>query len=135
VNPTRRVGLILAAVATALWAVIVVAFVMTGSDDGVNIGAALLALLALPLSVGASVTLIVSRGDAAGRGRAEEHPLARRIAAGLAVASIALLCGSTVLGQLDSIGIAGVAVVLLAAGIAAFVASSALFALPRSRRG
>ena len=63
-DKTRKVGLILAAVPTALWAVAVVGFVLTGPDDGVNIGAAMLALLALPLSVGASVTLIVSTGSA-----------------------------------------------------------------------
>jgi hypothetical protein len=39
-----------------------------------------------------------------------------------------------VLGQLDALGVA-VAFVLMTAGIVAFVASSALFALPRSRRG
>jgi hypothetical protein len=38
------------------------------------------------------------------------------------------------LGQLDAPGVA-VAFVLMTAGIIAFVASSALFALPRSRRG
>lgn len=131
-NTTRTVGLVLAAVATALWAVVVVGFLTTGPDDGVNIGAAVLALLALPLSIGASVTLIVSRGDAARRGVAEEHPLLRRVAAGLAVSSIAFLGGSMVFGQLDSL--AAAAVVLLTAGIAAFVASSACFALPRNRR-
>jgi hypothetical protein len=135
VDKTRKVGLILAAVATALWAVAVVGFVLTGPDDGVNIGAALLALLALPLSVGASVTLIVSTGSARRSGLTEEHPLARRVAAGLGVASIACLCGSMVVGQLDSIGTAVAAMILLTTGIAAFVASSALFALPRSRQG
>jgi hypothetical protein len=134
VNTTRTVGLVLAAVATGLWAVVVLGFLLTGPEDGVNIGAAMLGLVALPLSVGASVTLIVSRGDAARHGVAEEHPLARRIAAGLGVASIAFLGGSTVLGELDSLALAAVAVVLLTAGITAFVASSALFALPRSPR-
>jgi hypothetical protein len=59
VNTTRTVGLVLAAVATGLWAVIVVAVLMTGPDDGVNIGAAMLARLAFPLSIGAPVTPIV----------------------------------------------------------------------------
>jgi hypothetical protein len=66
VNTTGKVGLVLAAVATALGAAVVVAFLMTGPEDGVNIGAAMLALLALPLSVGSSVTLIVSRATPRG---------------------------------------------------------------------
>jgi hypothetical protein len=135
VNTTRRVGLVLAAVAMGLWAVVVLGFLLTGPEDGVNIGAAMVGLVALPLSVGASVTLIVSRGDAARHGVAEEHPLARRTAAGLGIASIALLCGSTVLGQLDSLGVTAVAVVLLMTGITTFVASFALFALPQSQQG
>jgi hypothetical protein len=132
VNPTRKVGLILAAVATALWAVIVAASFMTGPDDGVNIGAALLALLALPLSVGASVTLLVSLRTTAQQGVSEQHPLARRIAAGLALVSIVCLQVSLALGGRDSVDGVALAVVLLVAGIATFVLSSALFALPRS---
>ena len=110
---------------------VIVAFLMTLPDDGVNVGAAMLALLAVPLSVGASVTLIVSMPEA---GRTEEHPPARRIAATLAAASIALLCGSMVFGPLDDIVPVVVAMVLLTTGIATFVASSALFAAPRSRQ-
>ena len=82
-NTTRKVGLILATVAAALWAVTVVGFLLTAPEDGVNIGAAMLGLIALPLSVGASVTMMVSRRDAARHGLAEERPLARRIAVGL----------------------------------------------------
>jgi hypothetical protein len=134
VNTTRTVGLALSAVATVLWVVAAVALLTTSPEDGVNIGGALLALLALPLSVGATVTLLVSRGEAARHGMPEPHPSAHRIAAGLGIASIAGLCGSTVLGQLGSFALGVAAMVLLATGIAAFVASSALFALPRSRR-
>jgi hypothetical protein len=135
VNSTRTVGLILAAVATALWVVIVAAFLATGPDDGVNIGAALLAFIAVPLSIAASVTLIVSRGVAARQGAPEEHPVVRRIAAGLAVVSAACLGLSLVLGPAtDSIRFAVVTVALLVVGILAFVVSSAFFALPRNRR-
>jgi hypothetical protein len=133
VNTTRSVGLVLAAVATGLWAVAVVAFLMTGPEDGVSIGGALLALLALPLSVGATITLIVSGRDA--RGLPDQHALRRRLAAGLGIASITCLCSSVVLGQVASSGAVVVAFVLLPSGIAAFVVSSALFALPRNRQG
>ena len=75
-NTTRTVGLVLAAVATALWAVVVVGFLTTEPEDGVYIGAAILALLALPRSVGSSVTLIVSRGETARRGSASWMPSA-----------------------------------------------------------
>jgi hypothetical protein len=134
VNTTRTVGLVLSAVATVLWVGAAVGLLTTSPEDGVSIGGALLALLALPLSVGATVTLLVSRGEAARRGLPEPHPGARRIAAGLGIASIAGLCGATVLGQLGSFALGVTAMVLLAAGIAAFVASSALFALPRTRK-
>jgi hypothetical protein len=135
VNTTRKLGLVLAAVATALWAVVVVGFLATGPEDGVNIGAALLALLALPLSIGATITLIVSGGDDARRGMTDEHPVARRVAAGLGMASMAFLCSSLVLGQIAFGGAVVIAFVLLPTGLAAFVASSALFALSRSRQG
>jgi len=135
VDSTRGVGLVLAAVAAGLWAVVVVAVLMTGPEDGVNIGAALLALLALPLSVGATITLIVSRRDADRRGVSDSHPRARRIAVVLGIASVACLGGSMVTGQLESTGTAAVALVLLTAGIATFVASSVLFALPLPRQG
>ena len=136
VNTTRKVGLILAAVATSLWAVIVVAYLTTAPEEGVNIGAALLGLLAVPLSIAASVTLLASMGSAARRGILETHPLARRIAAVLAVASAACLAGSLVLGPMvDTDRLAVTAGLVLGAGIATFVASSALFALPRHRKG
>jgi hypothetical protein len=134
VNTTRKVGLVLAAAATSLWAVVVVGFLTTRPEDGVNIGAAMLALLALPLSVGATITLIVSGRDDARRGMTDEHPMARRVTAGLGIASIAFLCSSIVLGQMAFGGALVIAFVLLPSGIAAFVASSVLFALPASRR-
>ena len=64
-STTRKVGLVLATVATAMWALILLAVVTTDPDEGVNIGAALMALLALPLSIAALVTLLVSRRAAA----------------------------------------------------------------------
>ena len=135
-NTTRKVGLILAAVATALWLVIVAMFFSTGPDDGVNIGAALLAFLALPLSIGASMTLLASMTSSARHRIPETHPLARRIGAVLAVVSTACLAGSLVLGSMvDTVDLALTATVVLAAGIVSFVVSSALFALPRTRRG
>jgi hypothetical protein len=136
VNTTRKVGLILAAVATALWLVIVAMFFSTGPDEGVNIGAALLTFLDLPLSIGASLTLLASMSSAARHGIPESRPLARRIGAVLAVVSAACLVGSLVLGSMvETTGLAVTATVVLVAGIVTFVASSALFALPRARRG
>jgi hypothetical protein len=65
VNTTGKVGLVLAAVprrsGRRSWR-----FPDDRPEDGVNIGAAMLALLALPLSVGSSVTLIVSRATPRG---------------------------------------------------------------------
>lgn len=126
----------MAAVATALWVVIVVAFLATAREDGVNIGAALLAFLALPLSIAASVTLVVSwRSDVEAR-RPDDHRRAGRIGAGLAVAAIVCLAGSLVLGPMvDGVELAVAAAVVLVVGIVTFVASSVLFALPRGRRG
>jgi len=135
VTTTRKVGLVLAAVATVLWAVIVVAVLATAPEDGVNIGAAFLAILTVPLSIMASATLIASwRSDVRG-GRPDERPLARRIAAVLAVVSSVCLAGTLVLGPwIESVEQANAAIVVVMTGITSFVASSALFALPRSRR-
>ena len=59
-DPARKNGLRLAATASVLWALVVAAFLTTGPDDGVPIGAGLLYILAVPLSVTSSVTLISS---------------------------------------------------------------------------
>lgn len=126
-------GLILAAVATALWAVALAAGLTTAPEDGVNIGAAVLGLLAIPLSIGTSITLLVSWRAEAAAGRAH-HPVGRRIGAGLAAASIASLAGSLVIGPMtETVEQAVVAGVVLLAGITTFVVSSALLVLPRTR--
>lgn len=59
-RPPRKTGIRLAATATVLWALIVAAILTTGPNDGAPIGAGLLYILAVPLSVIASATLISS---------------------------------------------------------------------------
>jgi peptidoglycan/LPS O-acetylase OafA/YrhL len=124
---TRRAGLIVAGIASALWLVVVVAFFSTGPEDGVNIGAALLATLAFPLSVAGAVILLVSlRGERSdGRG----VPVPRRIGAVLAVVAMVLLGTVFVMGPTDSLS-RDTMTALLISGIGAFLVSFALFLLP-----
>jgi hypothetical protein len=132
VNTTGKVAPILAAVATVLWVVILVAYFSTGPDEGVNIGAAALALLAVPLSIAASVMRLAPQPHDV----TASQPVNRtggRVAAVLAVASIVCLALPIVAGPMvETEAMAAVARVVLLAGIVSFVASSALFALPRA---
>ena len=134
VNRTRRIGLVVAAVATLVWLLFLVALLTGDPADGANIGAGLAALLALPLSVGASITLLLSlrspspdAGGAATPRRASE-----RVGAALAVVSVAGLLAFLVLDPYTDSDVLRTG--SLAGGVGAFLLSSAAFALPpRSR--
>ena len=69
-NATQKTGTWLAGVAIALWLLVAVLLVTTPDDAGANIGAGLAGLLAIALSVGAAVVLIVSTRTPATRGTA-----------------------------------------------------------------
>ena len=56
----QRAGVGLTVVANALWFVVVIAILATPPDGGANIGAGLLGLLALTLSILAAVVLITA---------------------------------------------------------------------------
>jgi uncharacterized membrane protein len=119
-NGTRRAGLIVAAVATALWVGALLGFATTGPEDGVNIGAALLAFVAVPTSVGALITLLTSLRDR------RTGPQAIRLSAVvLAVASMLALVTSLVLDPYDTP--VTVQVGFLAFGAVTFLGSAALF--------
>ncbi len=131
-DPSRKNGLRLAVTATVLWVLIVAAFLTTGPNDGVPIGAGLLYILAVPLSVMASATLISSlrtttpetASPPVGRART---PIRWAVAALAAVSAILLpvvfLLGPTDLPARDTM------ITLESLGIGAFVISSMLFAL------
>ncbi|MGY1593083.1 hypothetical protein ACI79D_13975 [Geodermatophilus sp. SYSU D00708] len=59
--------MVLTVVADALWLVVVIAILATPPDQGANIGAGLLGLLALPLSIVAAVVLITTTASTAPR--------------------------------------------------------------------
>lgn len=127
---TRRAGLIVAGIASALWLVVVVAFYSTGPEDGVNIGAALLAMLAFPLSVAGAVILLLSlRGEGRSGSGSRRMPVPRRVAAVLAVVATALLGTVFVMGPTDSLP-PDTMVALLISGIGAYLVTFALFLLP-----
>ena len=56
----QRAGVVLTVVADALWLVVVIAILATPPDEGANIGAGLLGLLALTLSISAAVVLVAT---------------------------------------------------------------------------
>jgi hypothetical protein len=56
----QKAGVVLTIVADALWLVVVIAILATPPDAGANIGAGVLGLLALPLSIVAAVVLITT---------------------------------------------------------------------------
>lgn len=133
-NRTRTAGLVIAAVATLLWLLFLVALLTADPDDGANIGAGLAALLALPLSVVSSVVLLVSLRR---RSPAEHEPprrSAERVAAALAVVSVAAFGAFLVL---DPDAASALPVTTLAVGVATFLGSAATVAgatRPRVRR-
>ena len=129
---TRRVGLAVAAVATLLWLFFLIAVLTADPADGANIGAGLAALLALPLSVGASITLLISLRSTPGAG-GTRYRAAERVAAALAVVSVACLGAFLLLDPYtdsDALRTASLAV-----GVAAFLASAGTFAGTMRARG
>ena len=136
-NGTRRVGLILAGAGGVLWLAFVAAVLATGPGDGANIGAGLLALLALPLSVGASITLLLSMragrtGLTAGPDIAPARTPLESVAAVLALISALTMTAFMLIPPADSSDTPRL--VTLGAGIVALVASSTLFAVATRRR-
>jgi peptidoglycan/LPS O-acetylase OafA/YrhL len=130
VSRSRRAGLIVAGTAAALWLVVLVSFFSADPDDGVNLGAALLSMLAFPLSMAGSVLLLLSlraerRGDTGGRRLA----VPRRVAAVLTVLAMALLAAVFVVTPADFLS-ADLMVALLLSGIGAFLAAFALYLMP-----
>ncbi|SFF82232.1 hypothetical protein [Blastococcus tunisiensis] len=127
-NRTRTVGLALAAVAALLWLLFLVAVLTGDPDDGADIGAGLVALLALPVSAGASITLLVSlRTGRPGGSRTPD-----RVAAALAVLSIACLAAFLLLDPYATSDV--LRQVSLGLGVAAFLASSAIIAVASRSR-
>jgi hypothetical protein len=63
----QKAGVVLTIVADALWLVVVIAILATPPDVGANIGAGLLGLLALPLSIVAAAVLITTANSTAPR--------------------------------------------------------------------
>ncbi|HZH20019.1 MAG TPA: hypothetical protein VEZ18_07465 [Geodermatophilus sp.] len=61
----QKAGVVLTIVADALWLVVVIAILATPPDAGANIGAGLLGLLALPLSIVAAAVLITTADSTA----------------------------------------------------------------------
>ena len=54
----QKAGVVLGGVALGLWSVVAIAVAVTPPDEGANIGAGLIGLLALPISIFAAVLLI-----------------------------------------------------------------------------
>ncbi|MGY1760812.1 hypothetical protein ACI79G_20140 [Geodermatophilus sp. SYSU D00779] len=63
----QKAGVVLTVVADALWLVVLIAILATPPDQGANIGAGLLGLLALPLSIVSAVVLITTTASIAPR--------------------------------------------------------------------
>lgn len=63
----QKAGVALTVVADALWLVVVIAILATPPEDGANIGAGVLGLLALPLSIVAAVVLVTTADSTAPR--------------------------------------------------------------------
>ena len=135
----RTTGLVLAAVASVLWLVVVAVFLTTAPEDDATVAAALLGLLTTPMSLAASGCLLADQRRSqelpgpAGADR-QAVPVPRRVARVLAIVSLAVLPAVWIVAPTDRLS-PGALRALLFAGIAAFVASSALFVLPRDRRG
>ncbi len=135
VDRTRTIGLLVAAVATLLWLLFLVAVLTGDPADGANIGAGLAALLALPVSVGASITLLLSlrsRRPTAGGTLVAPHRASERAAAVLAVLSVACLVAFLVIDPYDSDVVLRA---MLAVGLGAFLLSSGTFALTARTAG
>jgi len=127
---SRRAGLIVAGIASALWVVVLVTFFSATPQDGVSFGGTVLAMLAVPLSLAASVLLLVSLwGERRAGSGARSLAAPRWAAAALTVTAMALLCTVFVLAPTGSLS-ADTMVAFLLSGIGAFLAAFALYLLP-----
>lgn len=63
-NTGSRVGVILASVAAVLWLVVGASVLLTPAEEGANIGAALVGILGMGLSIAAAAFLIISADHA-----------------------------------------------------------------------
>ena len=63
----QRAGVVLTVVASTLWLVVLIAMLATPPDEGANIGAGMLGLLALTLSILAAVVLVTTVDSTAPR--------------------------------------------------------------------
>ncbi|WP_104525124.1 hypothetical protein [Blastococcus atacamensis] len=129
----RRTGLVLAAVASALWILFAALFLGTDPDDGANIGAGLAAILAVLLSVASLTVLLFSLrspgSDPAPKGRDA------RVGAPVAVVSLVLFVGAWVFSSsADTDATGTVLLAVVAAAVLTFVAAAVLFVPPRRGR-
>ncbi|RBY90086.1 hypothetical protein DQ244_11440 [Blastococcus sp. TBT05-19] len=129
----RRTGLALAAAAAVLWLVFVVMVLATPAGQGATIGAGLIGLLAVPLSVASLVLLLVSvRSSTAAAGRRGRDA---RIGAPLAVVSLVLFAVSWVLsGSAESLSTETALLAALGGAVLTFLAAAGLFVPSRSSR-
>src|SRR4051812_45527314 len=109
----QRVAVAFAGAALALWAVVAIAVVATPREDGANIGAGLIALLAMALSILAAILLII----------AANSTLSRVASAG----SIGLWAAFLLLAPNDAAKYS-LLIGVLAAGVAALTTSALLVA-------
>ena len=112
-----------------LWAGTLAAILSTSPGDGADNGAGLLGLLALGLSVLASIVLLVSRREGH-----VARPTADRAATVLALAAVVLLPATLVIGPLESDVPLQLTYGVLLAGITSFVLAAALYLYASLRR-
>ena len=125
----------MAIAATLLWLPILAAILFTPRSDGVPIGAGFLYIIAVPLSVAAALTLILTvlaASPGTGSSPRATKPPVRWSAAALAAVSAVLLPVTFVLGSTDSMT-RDVLRGLLFSGVGAFVVATVLFAMPAKR--
>jgi peptidoglycan/LPS O-acetylase OafA/YrhL len=130
VTRSRRAGLIVAGTAAALWLVVLVSFFSADPDEGVNLGAALLSMLAFPLSMAGAVLLLLSlRAERRETTGVRRLAVPRRAAGVLTVLAMAMLATVFVVVPADSLS-PDLMVALLLSGIGAFLAAFALYLMP-----
>ena len=106
----QKAGVVLGGIALALWLAVAVAVAVTPRDEGANIAAGLIGLLALPLSIFAAVLLISGSESTPPRAAGAAsialfvgffllswNYAADRVLIGVLLAAIAALCASVVL--------------------------------------
>jgi hypothetical protein len=119
VTAIQKWGVAVAAVAIVVWIVFAIAVVSTAPEDGANIGAGLLGMLAIALSIAAAVVLIVGT----------RSTLARAAAA----VCIALLVVLWLVAPDDGVA-DGVNIGMLVAAVAGLAASAGTVASDRRRQ-